>query len=134
MHFHVTRRVHLRVRVPLYRGDNQRFLSPTDRAFILRKGINTNWIHKISNHMFVICIIIRWSSLFMKPSRLGLSDILTGSLHLLRVKTLLPNECPDMTLNFIWWWGSNPEVLGNVEYIFIAITLFSSLTRSGSTC
>ena len=28
----------------------------------------------------------------------------------------------DMTLNCIWWWGSSPWILGNVEYPFIAIT------------
>ena len=40
----------------------------------------------------------------------------------------------DMTLNGIWWWGSSPEALGNVEYSFIAITPRSTLTLSGSTC
>ena len=45
-----------------------------------------------------------------------------------------PNECPVMTLNRIWWWGSSLEALGNVEYPFITITPRSTLTQSGSTC
>ena len=39
-----------------------------------------------------------------------------------------------MTLNCIWWWGSSSGALENVEYFFIAITLGSSLKRSGSIC
>ena len=39
-----------------------------------------------------------------------------------------------MILNCIWWWGSNPGVLENMEYLFIAITSRSTLTRSDSTC
>ena len=35
-----------------------------------------------------------------------------------------------MTLNYIWWWGSSPEFLENVEYHFIAITQKSILTWS----
>ena len=33
----------------------------------------------------------------------------------------------------IWWWGSSPGALGNVEYTFIAITPRSTLTRNGCT-
>ena len=36
-------------------------------------------------------------------------------------------------LNCIWWWGSSPEALGNVEYPFIAITSRSTLIQDGST-
>ena len=36
------------------------------------------------------------------------------------------------TLNSIWWWGSSPGTLGNVEYSFILITL--RFTHSGSIC
>ena len=54
-------------------------------------------------------------------------------LHLYRgVKT--PNECFDITLNCIWWWGSSLGALWNVKYLFIAITLRSTFTRIGSTC
>ena len=28
----------------------------------------------------------------------------------------------DIALDWIWWWGSSPGVLGSVEYPFIAIT------------
>ena len=38
-----------------------------------------------------------------------------------------------MTLNFIWWWGSNFQTPGNIKYPLIAITLRSTLTRSGCT-
>ena len=34
----------------------------------------------------------------------------------------------------IWWWGSTyARVLGNAEYLFIAIAPMSTLTRGGST-
>ena len=33
-----------------------------------------------------------------------------------------PTIVRDMTLNCIWQWGSIPSALGNVEYLFIAIT------------
>ena len=39
-----------------------------------------------------------------------------------------------MILNCIWWWGSSSGALGNVEYLFIAITPKSTLTQRGSTC
>ena len=35
-----------------------------------------------------------------------------------------------MALNSIWLWGSSSEDLGSVEYLFIAITLRSTLTQS----
>ena len=35
----------------------------------------------------------------------------------------------DMTLNCIWWWSSIPGALGNVEYLFIAITPRYTLIR-----
>ena len=34
-----------------------------------------------------------------------------------------------MTLNCIWWWGSNPGALGNVECPFVAITSWRERTR-----
>ena len=34
-----------------------------------------------------------------------------------------------MTLNCIWWWGSGPVALQNVEYPLIAITLRSYLHK-----
>ena len=37
-------------------------------------------------------------------------------------------------INCIPWWGSSSGDLGSVKYPFIAITLRSTLTRSGSTC
>ena len=40
-------------------------------------------------------------------------------------RQLIPNL--DMTLNWIWWWGSNSGVLGIVEYFFVAITFRSTL-------
>ena len=40
----------------------------------------------------------------------------------------------DMILNCIWWWGSSLGALGNVEYLFIAITPWFTLTWIGSTC
>ena len=41
----------------------------------------------------------------------------------------------DMTLNCIWWsWGSSPGAFWNGAYPFIAISLWPSLTRRGSTC
>ena len=39
-----------------------------------------------------------------------------------------------MTLNYIWWLYSYLEVLGNVEYSFIAITLKLTPTQNDSTC
>ena len=33
----------------------------------------------------------------------------------------------DMALNSIWWWGSNPGALKNMEYLFIVITPQSTL-------
>ena len=39
-----------------------------------------------------------------------------------------------MTLNCIWWWRSSSGDLGTMEYPFIAITLRSNLTWSGSNC
>ena len=38
------------------------------------------------------------------------------------------------TLNFIWLWGSISRAFGSVENPFIAITPWSILTQSGSTC
>ena len=60
-------------------------------------------------------------------------------LHLCRWLRPPPPTCVwDMTLNCIWWWGSNSWTLGNVEYLFkkiffLVITPRSTLTRSGST-
>ena len=48
--------------------------------------------------------------------------------HLKKVNEL------DITLNFIWWWDSSSGYLRSVEYLFIAITTFSTLSRSISTC
>ena len=39
-----------------------------------------------------------------------------------------------MTLKCIWWWGSSPEALRNVEYLFIAISPRSTLTLRGNAC
>ena len=35
----------------------------------------------------------------------------------------------DMTLNWIWWWGSTPGPFQNVKYFIISITPRSTLTR-----
>ena len=48
--------------------------------------------------------------------------------------SLLANECPDMTLNCIWWWSHSSEALKIVEYLLIAITPRSTVVWSGSTC
>ena len=41
-------------------------------------------------------------------------------------------------LSWIWnetiWWGSNPGVIGNVDYLFIVITPRRTLVWSSSTC
>ena len=56
-------------------------------------------------------------------------------LHLYRgVRPRLPAHVLDMTLNCIWWRGSSPRSLRNIEYLFIAIALRSTLTWSGGTC
>ena len=39
-----------------------------------------------------------------------------------------------MTLNCIWWWGSNSGALESLEYYFILITPRFTLTWNGSTC
>ena len=43
------------------------------------------------------------------------------------------NECSlYMTQKCIWWWGSTPGALGNVEYFFIANISKSTQTQNGS--
>ena len=37
------------------------------------------------------------------------------------VATFTPTRVPDMTLNFIWWWGSSSGAWGNVEYPITAL-------------
>ena len=37
-----------------------------------------------------------------------------------------------MILNSIWWWGYSIKTFGKVEYSFIAITPWSTLTRISS--
>ena len=51
----------------------------------------------------------------------------------LRGNTLLKRDVLNMSLNFLWSWGSIPEALESVGYSFIAITPESSLTLSGNT-
>ena len=36
----------------------------------------------------------------------------------------------DMTLNCIWWWGSSPETLENIEYLVNPLTPRYPLTRT----
>ena len=74
-------------------------------------------------------------SQFKHLSRLGLKNTLTAFLQ--RGKTP-PSPAHltstlDMALNCIWWCGSSPRALVNVEYFFIAITPRSTLTWSVST-
>ena len=38
-----------------------------------------------------------------------------------------------MTLKCVWWFGSCPEILGDVEYFFVAITSKTTHARSGSS-
>ena len=53
------------------------------------------------------------------------------SLHLCR-GVRPPNECPDMTLIYIWWCGSTLRDLKNMKYPFTAITLRPTLTRNNT--
>ena len=39
-----------------------------------------------------------------------------------------------MAVNHFWWWGSWSRALGSVDYSFITITPWSTLTRSGKAC
>ena len=39
-----------------------------------------------------------------------------------------------MTLNYIWWWGSNSGDLESVEYTFIAIRPRFTLTQGDCIC
>ena len=56
-------------------------------------------------------------------------------LHLCRgVRLLPPLNISWIWHQIIWWWGSSPGALGNVEYSFIAVTYSSTLTQSDSTC
>ena len=61
---------------------------------------------------------------------LGLKNTQTVSLQ--RSKNP-PMSVLIMTQNCIWWWGSSLGALGNMKYLFIAITPRSTLTWSGST-
>ena len=48
-------------------------------------------------------------------------------------KAIIRSSVLGMRLKCIWWSGSAPEALENVEYSFISITLKSTLTRNGIT-
>ena len=51
-----------------------------------------------------------------------------------RDKTSTQRGVLGITLNCIWWWGSNSESLGSVRYHFIYITPSFTLTLNDSTC
>ena len=65
----------------------------------------------------------RWSKSW-EPNRLNLKHLCRGVRY--------PQRVSWMWHLIIWWWRSSPRALRNVEYLFIAITPRSTLTRSCS--
>ena len=52
-----------------------------------------------------------------------------------KIKLLTPKRgVLGMILNCIWWWGNSFRGLGSVNYPFVAINSWSTLTQSLSTC
>ena len=76
-----------------------------------------------------IDIDIYWCTLFSNTSSVGW-DFRIQPLHLSRViKTTPQTNLLDMTQN-IWWWSFISWALGNLNYIFIAITSSSTNTKA----